>query len=63
MIRSLLSRLRRRPSELDARLADFDRRIAEARARHRPIRHIEAERSAFIHACLRGPQRMEREHA
>ena len=54
MIRSLLSRLRRRPSELDQRLADFDRRIAEARARHRPIRHIEAERSAFIHACLRG---------
>ncbi len=54
MIRSLLSRLRRRPSELDARLADFDRRIAEARARHRPIRHIEAERREFVHACLRG---------
>ena len=54
MIRSLLTRLRRRPSELDARLADFDRRIAEARARHQAIRHIEAERSAFMHACLRG---------
>ena len=59
MIRSLLSRLRRQPpmlglSAFDARLADFDRRIAEARARHQAVRHIEAERRAFVHDCLRG---------
>jgi len=54
MIRALLNRLRRRPSELDVRLAEFDRRIAEARAKHRSIRHIEAERREFVHACLRG---------
>ena len=54
MIRALLSRLRRQPSAFDARLAEFDRRIAEARAKHRAIRHIEAERREFVHGCLRG---------
>ncbi len=54
MIRSLLSRLRRQPSAFEARLADFDRRIAEARAKHRAVRHIEAERREFVHGCLRG---------
>ena len=54
MIRLLLSRLRRQPSAFDARLADFDRRIAEARARHQAVRHIEAERRDFVHSCLRG---------
>ena len=53
MIRFLLSRLRRQPSAFDARLADFDRRIAEARAKHQATRHIEAERRAFVHDCLR----------
>lgn len=53
MIRSLLSRLRRQPSAFDAKLADFDRRIAAARARHQAVRHIEAERRAFVHDCLR----------
>jgi hypothetical protein len=54
MIRALLNRLRRQPSAFDVRLADFDRRIAEARARHQAIRHIEAERREFVHGCLRG---------
>jgi len=53
MIRSLLSRLRRQPSAFDARLAEFDRRIAEARRAHKPTRHIEAERRAFTHAALK----------
>jgi hypothetical protein len=54
MIRALLNRLRRQPSAFDAKLAEFDRRIAEARAKHRSIRHIEAERREFVHGCLRG---------
>jgi len=49
-----IARLRRQPSAFDARLADFDRRIAEARAKHQAVRHIEAERRDFVHACLRG---------
>jgi hypothetical protein len=32
MIRALLNRLRRQPSAFDAKLAEFDRRIAQARA-------------------------------
>ena len=54
MIRALLSRLRRQPSAFDAKLAEFDRRIAAARARHQAIRHIKAERREFVHGCLRG---------
>lgn len=53
-IGALLSRLRRQPSAFDAKLAEFDRRIAEARARRQAIRHIEAERREFVHGCLRG---------
>ena len=34
--------------------ADFDRRLYEARRAHKPTRHIEAERRAFTHGCLRG---------
>lgn len=37
-----------------AALASFDQRIAEARAKHRPIRDLQAEKTAFVHACLRG---------
>ena len=54
MIRALLNRLRRQPSAFDAQLAEFDCRIAQARARHQAIRHIEAERREFVHGCLRG---------
>jgi hypothetical protein len=34
----------------------FDQRIAEARAKHRPTRPIEAEKSAFVHAALAAKQ-------
>ena len=35
-------------------VADFDRRIAEAQAKHQPVRPIQAEKQAFLHAALRG---------
>lgn len=35
-----------------AAIAAFDDRIAEARAKHQPIRHIEAEKRAFVHRAL-----------
>lgn len=35
-----------------AALASYDDRIAEARAKHQPIRHIEAEKRAFVHRAL-----------
>lgn len=37
-----------------AKLAEFEERIAEARAKHQAVRQIEAERRAFVHGCLRG---------
>lgn len=33
---------------------EFDRRLYEARRAHKPTRHIEAERRAYVHAALRG---------
>jgi len=33
-------------------VATYDRRIEEARAKHQPVRHIEAEKRAFIHQAL-----------
>lgn len=35
-------------------LAGFERRIEAARAKHQAIRHIEAERTDYMHAALRG---------
>jgi len=31
----------------------FDARVANARAKHQPIRHIEAERQDYMHSLLR----------
>lgn len=33
-------------------VAEFDRRIAEARAKHEPVRHIERAKQAFVHEKL-----------
>lgn len=33
-------------------VAEFDRRIAEARAKHEPVRHIEKAKQAFVHSKL-----------
>lgn len=49
MIRSILIRWRHRQT-----LKHFARQIEEARKAHRAIRHIEAARRDYIHACLRG---------
>lgn len=35
-----------------AMVAEFDRRILEARAKHQPVRHIEREKTAFVHRAL-----------
>jgi hypothetical protein len=35
-------------------VADFDRRIAEAQQKHKPVRPIMEEKRAFLHAALRG---------
>lgn len=32
----------------------FDRQIADARRKHRPVSHILSAKSAFVHAALRG---------
>lgn len=33
---------------------EFDRRIAKARAKHGRVREIQAEKSRFVHECLKG---------
>jgi hypothetical protein len=33
-------------------VAEFDRRIADARAKHEPVRHIEKAKQAFVHEKL-----------
>lgn len=38
----------------DRMVADFDRRIAEAKLKHKPVRPIMEEKTAFLHAALRG---------
>lgn len=38
----------------DRMVADFDRRIEEATAKHQPVRPIREEKKAFLHAALRG---------
>jgi hypothetical protein len=35
-------------------IARFDEQIAEARAKHLPVKHIEKAKSAFVHQCLEG---------
>ena len=32
----------------------FDRQIADARRKHRPVAHLLSAKSAFVHAALRG---------
>lgn len=32
----------------------FDLAEREARRKHKPVKHIQAARTAFIHDCLRG---------
>lgn len=46
--------LKRRMAKL---LAPFDREIAEARAKHRPIKHIEERKVAFVRRALAGEGR------
>lgn len=31
----------------------FDAAIREARAKHRPVKHIQQAKAAFVHDCLR----------
>lgn len=33
-------------------VAEFDRQIEEARAKHQPVRHIERAKSAYVHGLL-----------
>jgi len=49
MIRNLITRWRHRQT-----LKTFAKQIEANRKAHKPIRHIEAARSAYVHACLRG---------
>jgi len=32
----------------------FDVAIREARAKHKPVKHIQAAKAAFVHSALRG---------
>ncbi len=32
----------------------FDAAIREARAKHKPVKHIQAAKAAFVHSALRG---------
>jgi hypothetical protein len=33
-------------------VAEFDRQIADARAKHLPVKHIERAKSAYVHGLL-----------
>lgn len=35
-------------------VAEFDRKIAEARAKHMPVKHLQEAKSKYVHSCLAG---------
>lgn len=40
--------------KLDKTLADYDARIAAARARHEPVAHLQGQKRRFVHEALQG---------
>lgn len=54
MIHHLLRKMRERKiiREHREKMKSFEARIATAREKHQPIRHIEAERQDYVHGLL-----------